>query len=80
MAAKKPRFPGIEKKLLDLICRVDDAMLEAVDNEIPAEDAPVYIAGRVDMYAGNVLLVLEDLGIKLKRPSAPKRSKESSDG
>lgn len=74
MAAKKPRFPGIERKLLDLIGRVDDAMLEAVDNEIPAEDAPVYMAGRSDMYAGHVLLVLEDLGIKLPRPACPSGS------
>ncbi len=68
-AKKKPKFPGIERKLLDLIGRLTDAMQEGVDNEIEPGDAPVYLAGKRDVYAGHVLIVLEDLGIKVPVPS-----------
>lgn len=74
MASKKkaaPKFRGIDKKLVDLICRLDEAMQEAVDNEIPPEDAPVYLAGKRDVYAAHVLIVLEDLGIKVPIPEDP---------
>lgn len=70
MAAKR-KMPGLERKAVDLIGRVQEAMQEAVDNEIPAEDAAVYLAGKWDVCAGHVLKVLEDLGIKMKVPTIP---------
>lgn len=62
------KMPGLESKVVDLVSRLQDAMAEAVDNEIPPEDAPVYLAGKRDVYAGHVLIVLEDLGVKIKIP------------
>lgn len=72
-AAKKdaPKFPGLDRKVIDLCGRLQDAMQEAVDNEVPAEDAPVYLAGKRDVYAASVLIVLEDLGIKVPVPELP---------
>ncbi len=69
--AGAPKFPGLDRKVIDLCGRLQDAMLEAVDNEVPAEDAPVYLAGKRDVYAANVLIVLEDLGIKVPVPELP---------
>lgn len=73
-AAKKSStkaMPGLEKRMVDLIGRLTEAMAEAVDNEVPAEDAPVYLAGKRDVYAAHVLIVLEDLGIKVPVPELP---------
>ena len=70
------KMPGLEKKVVDLIGRLQDAMQEAVENEIPAEDAPVYLAHKRDVYAAHVLIVLEDLGIKMKVPTTPTGSTE----
>lgn len=71
MASKKKKtaaMPGLEKRVRDLVGRLTEAMEEAVDNEIPAGDAPVYLAGKRDVYAAHVLIVLEDLGIKVPVP------------
>lgn len=74
MASKKKvvkKSPSLDKRVQDLVGRLTDAMEEAVDNEIPGEDAPVYLAGKRDVYAGHVLIVLEDLGIKVPVPEMP---------
>ncbi len=68
MAEKKARTTKLEKRAADLVKRLKTAMNEAVDNEVPAEDAPVYLAGKRDVYAAHVLIVLEDLGIDVPVP------------
>lgn len=67
-AAKRPH---LERHVDNLVARLKEAMADAVDNEIPPEDAPVYLAGKRDVYAGHVLIVLEDLGIKVPVPELP---------
>lgn len=70
-AKKNISMPGLDKKVANLIGRLTEAMEEAIDNEVPAEDAPVYLAGKRDVYAAHVLIVLEDLGIKVPVPELP---------
>lgn len=69
MGAKKKAMKksSLEIKVADLVKAVEEAMQYAVDEDCPAEDAPVYLAGR-DIYALHVLHVLEALGIEVKEP------------
>ncbi len=72
MAARKTKeLLPLQTRVDLLVKRLEEAMQEAVDNEVPAEDAPVYLAGKRDVYAAHVLIVLEDLGIKVPVPELP---------